>query len=254
MQSLVLLSFFKQKARQLKNEKSLSLGQARNEVAKELGYSNYKNYLNLLENKRKQSLFSKETHLKKIFSEQDGAKKIELAISAIQNPKISFPELFEIIKLFPYPEFIEFALEVTKLKNEFELYLLNGFQTAVGKGDIESFYQLYMAKEISMNNMHYKLAGNKIYVDGCYELKIAFEHEVPDELKEEPHFKDRFLIGTFEVTLDKNKKITLVDSSIGEQLEFSGFTEEELADYYQRFPEELGTFPPPTSLSFEVVD
>lgn len=254
MQSLVLLSFLKQKARQLKAEKSLSLNQALNEVAMELGYTNYKNYLNLLEDKRKQSLFSKETHLKKMFTEKDIAKRVDLAISAVQNPKISFQDLFETIKVVPYQEFIEFACEVSKLKDEIQAYLLKDFQTAAGKGTIEDFYQLFIAKEIALSNFQYKISGNKIYVYGEYELKIAFGHEVPDEYKEEPHFEDRSLIGTFEITIDRNKKITLVDSSIGEINEFGGFTEEELEDYYRRFPDEVNAFPPPTSLNFEIAD
>lgn len=40
MKSLVLLSFLKQLARQLKKEKSLKSNQALNEAARELGYYN----------------------------------------------------------------------------------------------------------------------------------------------------------------------------------------------------------------------
>lgn len=47
-ESIALLSFLKQRARQLKKEKSLRSCQALDEAARELGYSNYKNYLNVL--------------------------------------------------------------------------------------------------------------------------------------------------------------------------------------------------------------
>jgi type II secretory pathway pseudopilin PulG len=53
--SLVSPSFLKQKARQLKKEKSLSQSQALNEAAQHFGFSNYKNYLNVLEGNQKQS-------------------------------------------------------------------------------------------------------------------------------------------------------------------------------------------------------
>ena len=54
--------------------------------------------------------------------------------------------------------------------------------------------------------------------------------------KEYPHFKDRSLFGDFEITIDRNKKITLVNSSIGEERSIVRVTEEELADYYKRLP------------------
>ena len=53
MKSLVSPSFLKQKARQLKKEKSLSQGEALNEASRFLGFTNYKNYLNILESSRK---------------------------------------------------------------------------------------------------------------------------------------------------------------------------------------------------------
>lgn len=53
MKSIVSPSFLKQRARQIKKAKSLSQHEALNEASVELGFSNYKHFLNVLEENKK---------------------------------------------------------------------------------------------------------------------------------------------------------------------------------------------------------
>lgn len=209
MESVVLLSFLKQRAKQLKKEKSLSQSQALNEAAKELGYSNYKNYLNLLEANRKQSKSSKEVILKNISSEDDMRKKMELAISFIQKYEIPIQDLLDILKLFQDSGDMQFVCEQSNLKDKIQLFFFNDFLTDKGKSEIQMHDPYYVAKDISLNNLIYKINGDMIEVEGNYDLKIGFEFEVEDEYKEYPHVKDRSLSGPFEITIDRAEKITI---------------------------------------------
>ncbi|HUD02168.1 MAG TPA: hypothetical protein VMR37_07555 [Rhabdochlamydiaceae bacterium] len=217
--SLVLSSFLKQRTKQLKKEKSLSQNQALNEAAKELGYSNYRNYLNLLESTRKQSKSFKDVLLKKISSEKDMSKKMDLAISFIQKHETPFQDLLDILKLFRHAEEgMQSVCEQSNLKDEIQKYWLNYFLSHEGKAEIEgSFYENYIAKDISLSNLCYAIVGDRICVDGWYDLTIEFEFEVEDErYREYPHFQDHLLSGCFEITIDWNKEITTVNSDIGQ--------------------------------------
>lgn len=49
--------------------------------------------------------------------------------------------------------------------------------------------------------------------------RIEFGSKVPNPYKEYPHFKDRSLFGSFEIAIDRNKKITLVHQDIGEEID-----------------------------------
>lgn len=223
MESVVLLSFLKQRAKQLKKGKSLSQSQALNEAAKELGYSNYKNYLNLLEANRKQSKPSKEVILKNISSEDDMLKKMGLAISFIQKYEIPIQDLLGILKLFQDSEAMQFVCEQSNLKDKIQSFFFNDFLTDEGKSEIQMHDPYYVAKDISLNNLIYKINGDMIEVEGNYDLKIGFEFEVEDEYKEYPHFKDRSLSGPFEITIDRAEKITIEYTDIYKEFDDGTF-------------------------------
>lgn len=206
--SIVSPTFIKQIARQLKKEKSLSQSQALNEAVRKYGFSNYRNYQKTLKDNLKHSLL-------------------------------------DIIKQFHHSEEnIQAVCEKSNLKDEIQSFLLNDFLSSKGRSEIEMFYEFYIAKNISVSNLLYEISGDMIRIDGEYKLITEFEFEVPDCYKGYPHFEDRSFSGTFEVTIDKNKKINIVYSDIGDDndLGFTGFTEEELEDYYRRFPNERGRF------------
>jgi len=225
MSSIVSQSFFKQKARQIKKEKSLSQHQALDQAAREFGYSNYKNYLNVLEANRNQSKQPpKEVLLKNISSENDMTKKVNLAISFIQGFEISFQDLLDILKLFQHSEKdIQFLCEKSNLKDEIQSYLLNDFLTDEGKDEVHFRQPYFIAKEISLIDLTYEIDEDMLRVDGNYNLKTKFEFEMEedDPLSKDDRFNDRQLFGSFGITIDRNKKINITHSDIGEK--FNGF-------------------------------
>lgn len=216
--SPVLLSFVKQRARQLKKEKSLSHSQALDESAKELGYSNYRNYLNLLEAENNKPCSDRNFALRKLSAENDMSKKARLAMRFIQNPEASFQDLFDILKLFQNSKkHVQLICEKSNLINEIHQYWLNYFLSDEGELEIDSWFEYYVAKDISLNSLCYGIDGDMICVDGVYDLIIKFWPELEDEKYREiyPHFQDALMSGTFEITIDKNKIITEIDSTLG---------------------------------------
>jgi hypothetical protein len=214
--SLVLLSFVKQRARQLKKKKSLSQSQALDEAAKESGYSNYRNYLNLLDATHKQSKFSKDSLLEKILSENDMSRKVDLALPFIQNPETLFQDLLDILKLFQHSEeTLQFVCEKSNVKNEIQQYWFNDYLTGDGEAEIYGQYEHYVAKDLIVKELKYKIDGDLLCVDGEYDLTIKFGFELEDESYREkyPHFQDHLWWGDFEITIDRNKEITVVEAS-----------------------------------------
>lgn len=212
----ILLSFVKQRARQLKKEKSLSQHQALDEAAKEFGYSKYRNYLNLLESTHKQSKSPKDSLLKKISSENDMSKKISLAVPFIQNPKTPFQDLLDIFKLFQHSEdALQFVCEKSNVKNEIQQYWFNDYRTGEGEAEIYDFNEYYVVKDLIVKDLKYKIDGDILCVDGVYDLTIKFGFELEDESDREkyPHFQDHLWWGDFEITIDRNKEITVVNAS-----------------------------------------
>ena len=231
--SLVSPSFLKQIARNLKKQKSLSQSQALDEASKHYGFSNYKNYLNTLEINRKQLASIKKVLLRTISLENNMSKKVELAVSFIKKFQVPFHDLLDIYKLFQRSKKdLQFICGQSNLQDEIQIYLLNDFRTIDGQAEIESLYEYYRAKNLSLKDITYEIDGDMLCVDGMYDLTIEFN----DDYKGLPHFEDHSLFGSFEVTIDRNKKITLVNSDIGEERGI--ITEDELEEYYKRFPEE----------------
>lgn len=216
--SLVLLSFLKQRARQLKKEKALSSHQALNEASRELGYCNYKNYLNLLEAERRQYKSPKNVLLQKMSAENNMSKKVGLAIPFIQSPETPFQDSLDILKLFQYSEKdLQFVCEKSNLRNEIQQYWFDDYLNGEGKCEISAFNEYYIAKDLSLRGLHYKLDEDMVCVDGEYDLTIEFGHELEDESYREkyPHFKDHLWWGDFEITINSNKEIAVVNASFG---------------------------------------
>lgn len=214
--SPILLSFIKQRARQLKKEKALSQNKALDEAAKELGCANYKNYLNLLEAKRKQSKSSKDALLERILSENDMSKKIDLAVPFIQNTETLFQDLLDIFKLFHQSEeALQFVCGKSNVKNEIQQYWFNDYLNGDGEAEIYGLYEHYIAKNLIVKELKYKIDGDLLCVDGEYDLTIKLGFELEDESYREkyPHFQDHLWWGDFEITIDRNKEITVVEAS-----------------------------------------
>jgi hypothetical protein len=214
--SPVLASFLKQRAKQLKKEKSLSHHEALDEAAKELGHSNYKNYRNLLEDKRRQSKLSKNVLLKKISLETDMSKKMDLAAPFVQNLETPFQDLLDILKLFKYSEeALQLLCEKSNIKNEIQQYWFNHYLNGDGEAEIYGLHEHYVAKDLMVKELKYKINEDMICIDGEYDLTIKFGFELEDESYREkyPHFQDYLCRGDFEITIDKHKEITIIEAS-----------------------------------------
>lgn len=196
--SLVSPSFLKQRARQLKREKSLSQNQALNEAARELGYSNYKNYLNILETNQRQIMSPIELLLKDISTNDDITTKVDLAAAFIKNNLIPFNDLVYILKSFQHLETLKSVCEKANLKADIQTVVLNDFLTEDGKNEIAKFYKKFRAKEVFLGKVNYEMNEDVIYIDGLYELKA--EHDSDTSKRK---LKDRLLFGTFKMTIDR---------------------------------------------------
>lgn len=210
--SLVSPSYLKQKARQLKRDNSLSQSQALDAAAQQFGFSNYKNYLNLLEANNKQPI---EDYLKKISTENDMSLKMDITVSLIQNYEVPFQVLLEILKQFQHsPEAIRSLCEKSKLTNDIQSFLLDDLRADEGK-EIEMYAPYFSITQLSLSNLIYEIDDDLICVDGDYTIKLEFDGEVPEEYKNYPHFEVRSMFGNFEIEIDKNKNMSIENSSIG---------------------------------------
>ncbi len=215
--SLVSPSYLKQKARQIKRERSISQSQSLDEAAKLQGFSNYKNYLNVLASS-KQSDSSKDSFLKAIFSEKDISKKAALTISSIHKFKNAFSDLFAVLgQIQDSEEAVQSVCEKSTLKNDIQAGLLNYFLEA--KEDVQALplKDHFLAKVVSVKELTYELVEDELRVSGNYDIEFEFEfNDVPDDMKHLPHFSRDPMFGDFEVTIDKDKKMTFENPNIGE--------------------------------------
>jgi hypothetical protein len=203
MTTLISPRFLKQVAKKLKKGLGISHHEALDGASKMYGYSNYRHYLNILEN----SMPAKKVVLKNV------SKKIQVEIPFCENSQISFNEQLDILKLFQNSDDMQSTCSKWNLmKEEMQSALFNEFLTEEGEYEIQFRYKYYIAKEISLSDLEYEIKGDTLCVDGGYDLKIKFdisEFEIPDHYKDEPHFKDRVLSGSFGIVIDRNKKITM---------------------------------------------
>ncbi|HAT9211473.1 hypothetical protein SCP20_00445 [Legionella pneumophila serogroup 1] len=268
--TLVLQSFLQQKARQLKKEKSIRQNQAYDEAARSFGYSNYKEYLHDLKDKMR----IKEILLLNIHSEKDMFKKIELAIAFLKNINIPFYEQLTILKLFQdakkdhkkayaklnlnkdihdlidYPWLQLICEQLSFMKDEIKTHLFEDFRTGEGKEDIEDIAPNFIAKDISISDLMYRIEDDKLLIfEADYKVNLIFDFEniklvSEDDYKDE-RFNDRQISGSFGVEIDRNKQITYLHSDIGLDNGFiptTVFTEDEMESYYKRFPDERNQF------------
>lgn len=242
-------TFLKQEAKKIKKNQGFSMSKALDEVSKKYGFSNYRHYLNVYELNRTQATSSKDALLNTLSLEKDSVKKMEMVISFIKDFKIPFRDVLEILTSFQHSEEAIQAIcdQLNLMKNEIPMFLFNDFLTGEGQYEVSFRAPNFVAKEISMGNLTYEINGANLYVDGNYVLKIEYEFasDVDDSIRNDERFRDREFDGSFEVKIDKNKKITLENSdmSINDRLtSMRAFTEEDIEEHYKRFPEERGQF------------
>lgn len=203
-------NFLKQKAKKLKKILGISHHEALDEVSKRFGFSNFKHYLN----------FSKKIYPNDNFIIKEPSAKIEdykilLGIPDQQGSDLSFSEQLEILKLYKHSDDFQSTCQKWELmKNEIQNSLFSEFLTAKGEYEIGFRHPHYVAKDISLSDLRYEIKADILSVDGDYDLRIKFNGEVPDNLKDEPHVKDRVLSGSFGIKIDKSKVITVIHLNI----------------------------------------
>lgn len=268
--TLVLQSFLQQKARQLKKERSIRQNQAYDEAARSFGYSNYKEYLHNLKDRQR----IKEILLQNIHSEKDMFKKMEHAIAFLKNINIPFHEQLTILKLFQdakkdhkkayakltlnkdihdlidHPWLQLICEQLSFVKDEIKTHLFEDFRTGEGKEDIEDIAPNFIPKDISIHDLMYKIEDDTLLIfEADYKVKLVFDFEnirlVNDEDYKDERFNDCQISGSFGVKIDRNKQITYLHSDIGLDYGYipkTEFTEDEIENYYNHFPEERNKF------------
>lgn len=208
IKSPVTLSVLKQLAKNLQKEKSLSWHKALDEAARQSGCTNYKNYQN-------QTKLEISDFVREIFLESHLSKKEELAISFLKNFQGSFQDRFKILEhVSSSNEVIKLICEKSNLIKEIESFLLKDLQADEG-GEVEMYAPNFIANKVLLIDLNYEAQEGKICVEGNYELKLKFDGEIPNELKNLPNFNSQTMFGDFEITVDRNKRITIDHQSIG---------------------------------------
>lgn len=218
---LITPTFLKQKAKQLKKEKSISLHQAREEMAVQYGFDNYRHFLNEWEaNQKPKSQSEIDALLRKLSLEKDMTKKIELAIPFLQNNKMSFPDMFNV-----FEEFRSSAEAVQAVcENSFFLdhvvskMMLEYFR--VSREDVQALplKEHFIAKNVVVEDLECELITERLNVKGLYTIEFEFEHwsELEEDMKHMSHFNRDPMFGQFELTIDRNKQVTIANPTIGE--------------------------------------
>lgn len=221
--SIVSPSYIKQQAKKIKKEKGISHTEALEEAVKLHGYSNYKHYLNDLKTNRDISNPALEEILKSISLEKEQSEKVDLAVSFFHTGKIPIQDMLEVLKQFQKSKRdVQYLCDQSTLEGEIRRFLLNYFLES--KEDVQALplMEHFVAKNVVVKHLTYELRKNKLIICGNYTLEFQFEHEVPDEMKDLPHFRRGPMFGDFEITIDKNNKITAENLDIGEETNADG--------------------------------
>ena len=255
MKILVSPSFIKQIARKIKKSRSLKHCHALDEAAKQYGFYNYKNYTNTLEFNNDQSHLLLAELLKNISLEEDLSNKEHLATSFLDEFEVSIPDLFKIIDQLRNFKNIQSLCERSNLQIIVQTSIEIDMKTTDTLFEIQSDNPYYVPKDVAVKDLSYVMDERKIYVMGEYNLTLETEFEFNEEdkhLKELPHFADRSIGGTFDLTIDKNGNIELIDITVTH--ERACFSEDELEEYFKLFPEDRALHEEMESFSLFIED
>jgi hypothetical protein len=149
------------------------------------------------------------------------SKKVGLAISFIQSLKEPFQKVLDVLLQFQDASDVQYICEKSSLKEDIQVFLHSYFLTEEAQRELKTFpnLQYFLVKDVSVKNLKYKIEGNMLLVDGDYDLTFESEFEMTDELKKLPHFNRQPMFGDFEITIDENKKITIENQTIGEEID-----------------------------------
>lgn len=79
----------------------------------------------------------------------------------------------------------------------------------------------FIAKSVILVDLEFELLTERINVRGIYNLEFEFEHlhELEQNMLHMPHFNRDPMFGEFEMTIDRNRQVTIPNPTIGELLE-----------------------------------
>lgn len=214
---LVSPSFLKQKARQLKKEKSLTQHQALEEASKLLGFSNYRNYLNLLESSTPKPKPATEEQIEAVRVEKEdiALKRAHSLIAETEKSKAQLPELLTNLKSVENSE--TDVQSICENSQSLHQYLeLNFFSDFLRDEDceIEDFAPYHIAKGVSLKNLVFRLEDDLLFVEGDYDLTLEFAFDY-DKDDTSDTFKDQEMFGSFELTINENLEINFENQDIG---------------------------------------
>lgn len=225
MKKPVPLSHIQRKAKQLKKEDpNLKHHHALDDSAKSFGHTNFRNYKNESEGYDKWLTVALERGADAAMEEQSQklAAKFALVNPIFENQKIPIQDLINTFKDKKHTdEDVQSVCEKElSLKEYLESYFLSD---SLGNDDwdLVTDTPYHIPNQAAVKNLKYKYGKNEfdeptdaevLYVEGEYEIecKIMFEHTQDDIKSCHPgFFDDKFLSGTFELTIDRNRKITI---------------------------------------------
>lgn len=210
-------SYIYQKAKQIKRDKSISLTQAKNLAVRDFDFVNYQHYLNVLAEKKAQIISNKKTLLDKINLVKDIEKKAKLLNQCLANYSLTFEEFFlSAIQLSASEHFNSICKRFIS-KGDIQAFLLKKEQKPPGYLDYRMDFEYYNLKDLIIDDLEYEMDENtpSINVEGCLKVTLEFEHEVPEEIKDYPHFRDIFMTGDFGISVCKDKKMKIEHVSGG---------------------------------------
>lgn len=226
MPILVSPSYLKQKAKQISRDSDLKLSQALDLVTQEFGFSNYKHYKNVLDDRERISELDFEQKKKAVLSENDIAKKIKLAALFIERGALPFNEQLELIQLFYDPDDLDqykipnsekvqlLCQSMHFMQEELKSFLIEDLHA--NPEDIADFFPYHAVKNLKLSNFEYTIdVDSHLCIDVYYDLLLEFAHEYDEDQKDHPFFQDEAVWGTYQISVDPNKKITINSADIG---------------------------------------
>lgn len=226
----VLRSQLTKKAKSIQTEKACKWHEALDVSARDYGFSNFRHYQNVVSELQRE----KESLAALIYKTKLCTEKEELIEKYLLSYQVPFKEKLIMLRELPHSpdrfNLLDGKDPIQKIANkigfmhqEISKFLLEDFQSQEGLDELQFMAEHFTPKELSINALEYELFDDYLEVEGNYKLSLEFEYEVvEEEFKNNPRFKDRKFIGSFVVSVDLNKNITVLHSSISEDME-SGF-------------------------------
>lgn len=217
--SPVTPSYLKQVAKKIKKEKDISHHQALDEAAMQLGHSNYKNYLNALEEHRPKPQPATEEQIEalRLDKQNEVMKRLNQVVPLFENFTMPFQDLLSSLNQSRHSKNeVQLICDNSGLKKYLELYfLIESLRDE--EGEIDDYAIYHIPKTVELKNLVYKFKKDRILVEGEYDLKLEFGFDY-DKGDKHPTFKDEEMFGSFELSIDANKEINVDIHDIGHYL------------------------------------